>query len=340
MSQETFHCQEELKLESGEVLPEFDLCYTTQGHLTPKKDNVIWVLHALTGDSNVQEWWSGLVGEDKFFDPTKYFIVCANNLGSCYGSTQPLSTNPVTGKAYYYDFPNLATRDMAAAFDRLREHLGIESIDTIIGGSLGGQVALEWSYILQEKVKNTIIVASNAKTSPWTIGFNEAQRMAIESDCTWGEKRPDAGKKGLETARAIGMLSYRHQEIFQASQSESEEKTDHFKVSSYLRYQGVKLANRFNALSYWVLTKAMDSHDLGRARGGTAKALSEIKSKVLSIGINTDMLFNKEESQFISQHVPKGTYREISSIYGHDAFLVENEQINYILKSFYLENND
>ncbi|GAB3656238.1 homoserine O-acetyltransferase [Echinicola sediminis] len=339
MSQEVFHCEEELKLDSGEALPRFQLSYTTQGHLTPKKDNVIWVVHALTGDANVQSWWSGVVGEDKFFDPTKYFIVCANLLGSCYGSTQPLSENPQTGIPYYYDFPNLSTRDIAAAFDRLREHLGIEQIDTVIGSSLGGQVALEWAYSLQEKVKNAIIIASNAKTSPWTIGFNEAQRMSIESDSTWGQNSPDAGKKGLEAARAIGMLSYRHQDIFQASQGETEEKTDNFKVSSYLRYQGQKLANRFNALSYWVLTKAMDSHDVGRNRGGTAKALSEIKAKVLTIGINTDLLFTKEESQFISKNVPKGTYREISSIYGHDAFLVENEQLNYILKSFYLENN-
>ncbi|GGF26874.1 homoserine O-acetyltransferase MetX [Echinicola rosea] len=340
MTQETFHCEEELNLESGESLPGFEISYTTQGHLTPKKDNVIWVLHALTGDANVHEWWSGLVGEDKFFDPTKYFIVCANLLGSCYGSTQPLSENPKTGKPYYYDFPNLSTRDMAKAFDRLRQHLGIQQIDTIIGGSLGGQVALEWSYNLQEQVKKTVIVASNSKTSPWTIGFNEAQRMAIESDSTWGQNSPDAGKKGLEAARAIGMLSYRHQDIFHASQAETEEKTDHFRVSSYLRYQGQKLSNRFNALSYWVLTKAMDSHDLGRGRGGTAKALSQIKAKVLSIGINTDLLFTKEESQFISKNVPNGTYREISSIYGHDAFLVENEQLNYILTSFYLENND
>ncbi len=164
--------------------------------------------------------------------------------------------------------------------------------------------------------------------------------MSIESDHTWGKTQPDAGKKGLEAARAIGMLSYRHHQTFEAFQKDNEEKTDHFKISSYLRYQGQKLSNRFNALSYWVLTKAMDSHDLGRGRGGTAKALSEIKSRVLAIGVDTDLLFTKEESQFISKHVPRGSYREIQSIYGHDAFLIENEQINYILKSFYLESNE
>lgn len=337
MTQEVFSYEEELKLESGEILPGFQISYTTQGHLTPKKDNVIWVLHALTGDANVQQWWGGLVGDDKFYDPTKHFIVCANLLGSCYGSTHPLSVNPKTGKAYYYDFPNLTTRDMAQSLDLLREHLGIEKINTIIGGSLGGQVAMEWAYSLGDRLNHAIILASNAQASPWIIGFNETQRMAIESDCTWGKNQEDAGKKGLETARAIGMLSYRHPDTFLQNQHDTGDKLDNYKISSYLRYQGLKLANRFNAFSYWTLSKAMDSHNIGRGRGGTEKALSAIKAKVLAIGVDTDVLFTCTESQFISRQVPHGTYREISSIYGHDAFLIEFGQLNYILRSFYLE---
>lgn len=339
MTQEIFYCQEALPLESGESFPEFQLNFTTRGQLNNNKNNVIWVLHALTGDANPQEWWSGLFGEEKFFDPSKYFIVCANFIGSCYGSTQPLSNDPMHGKPYYYDFPNITTRDIAAALDKLRIHLGLERINTVIGGSLGGQVALEWAVTLGEKLENAIIVASNAKASPWIIGFNETQRMAIESDSTWGKSHPEAGKKGLETARAIGMLSYRHPLTFLQSQGETEEKRDGFKISSYLRYQGLKLANRFNALSYWILSKAMDSHDIGRSRGGTPVALSKIKCNVLSIGVDTDILFTSEESRYISKHVPNGTYREIKSIYGHDAFLIEYEQLQYILKSFYLENN-
>jgi homoserine O-acetyltransferase len=339
MNQEIFYCKEELPLESGETFPEFQLSFTTQGQLNANKDNVIWVMHALTGDANPQQWWSGLIGEDKFFDPSRYFIVCANFLGSCYGSTQPMSNNPVNGNPYYYDFPNITTRDIASSLEKLRIHLGLEKINTVIGGSLGGKVALEWAFSLGEKLENAIVVASNAKASPWIIGFNETQRMAIESDQSWGKTHPEAGKKGLETARAIGMLSYRHPETFLASQSETEEKRDGFKISSYLRYQGIKLANRFNALSYWILSKAMDSHDIGRSRGGTPDALSTIKCKVLSIGVDTDILFTSDESRYISQHVPKGTYREIKSIYGHDAFLIEYEQLQYILRSFYLENN-
>src|SRR5690606_3778901 len=203
-------------------------------------------------------------------------------------------------------------------------------IDTGIGGSLGGQVALEWAYKLEDRLKHTIILASNAKASPWIIGFNETQRMAIESDVTWGQNHPDAGKKGLEAARAIGMLSYRHHQTFLQNQNDTGENLDNYKISSYLRYQGVKLSNRFNALSYWTLSKAMDSHNIGRGRGGAEKALSEIKAKVLAIGVDTDILFTTEESQFISRNVPMGTYREIASIYGHDAFLIEFGQLNYI----------
>lgn len=339
MAQETFTFEGKFELESGESLPGFQLAYTTQGHLTTDKDNVVWVIHALTGDANPQEWWSGIIGEDKFFDPTNHFIVCANLLGSCYGSTNPLSIHPKTGKTYFYDFPNLTPRDLARSLEHLRQHLGIDQINTIIGGSLGGQVGIEWAYLLQHQVKNTIILASNAKTSPWTIAFNESQRMAIETDCTWGENHPEAGKKGMETARAIAMMSYRHPEDFAKKQSDSSEKLDGFRVSSYLRYQGQKLANRFNAFSYWVLSKAMDSHDLGRGRGGVERALAEIPSKLLAIGVDRDLLFVREESQFIAHHVPKGTYREIQSTFGHDAFLIEYEQLQYILRSFYLEGN-
>lgn len=339
MAQETYKHEDVLELESGERLNGFELAYTTQGHLTTEKDNVIWVIHALTGDANVNDWWAGLVGEDKFYDPSKHFIVCANLLGSCYGSTSPLSENPATGKPFYYDFPNLTPRDLAHSLDHLREHLGISEINTLIGGSLGGQVALEWAYFLQKKVKNTVILASNAKTSPWTIGFNETQRMSIEADSTWGQNHPDAGKKGLEAARAIAMLSYRHPEDFALKQSDIEEKMDNFRISSYLRYQGQKLANRFNAYSYWVLSKAMDSHDIGRGRGGTKMALSQIPSKILAIGVDKDLLFLKEESQFIAKNVQKGSYHEIHSSYGHDAFLIEYGQLQYILKGFYLEGN-
>ena len=337
MTQETFHSSTPLHLESGEILSEIDIAYTTYGQLNSDKSNVIWVIHALTGDSNASEWWNGLIGEDKFYDPADHFIICANLLGSCYGSTQPFSENPATGEPYYYDFPQMTSRDMASGLERLRVHLKIDHIHTLIGGSLGGQVALEWSYILENKVKNAIILASTAKTTPWVIGFNETQRMAIESDCTWGECHELAGQKGLETARAIAMLTYRHPTDLATKQADPENKVDDYRAASYLRYQGQKLAKRFNALSYWTLSKTMDSHDLGRNRGGLDDALGKIEANVLAIGVDSDLLFLPSESQFISQKVKRGTYKEITSTAGHDAFLIEFEQLSYILKSFYLQ---
>lgn len=338
MSQELFHSSIPLELESGEILSEFDISYTTYGEINDDGSNVVWVIHALTGDSKAAEWWNGLIGEDKFFDPSRHFIICANLLGSCYGSTNPLSVNPVSGTQYYYDFPELTTRDLAASLERLREHLCIEKIHTLIGGSLGGQVGLEWAYLLGKRLSNAVILASTSKSSPWVIGLNEAQRMAIEADQTWGRQQEDAGVKGLEAARAVAMLSYRHPDDFQNKQLDTEEKLDGFRASSYVRYQGNKITKRFNALSYWTLSKTMDSHDLGRKRGGISNALSEIQARVLAIGVNSDLLFLPEESRFISHHSKKGTYKEINSTAGHDAFLIEFEQLSYFLHSFYLEN--
>jgi len=335
MNQELFVAKSPLPLESGETLPFFELAYATYGQLNESKSNVIWVIHALTGDCKVTEWWSGIIGEGKFFDPKSDYIICANLIGSCYGSTNPLSKNPETDQAYFYDFPQLTTRDQANALEQLRIHLDIPQINTLIGGSLGGQVGLEWSIILRNKLSNAIILASTAKSSPWVVGFNETQRMAIESDCTWGERLENVGKKGLETARAIAMLSYRHPEDLNQKQKESESKLDHFRAASYLRYQGAKLSKRFNALSYWNLSKTMDSHDLSRNRASLHAALQEIEAYVLCVGVDSDLLFLPSESKYIADQTKKGTYREIKSTAGHDAFLIEFEQLTDILKSFY-----
>ena len=335
MKEGIFHSQSPLSLESGQQLAQFTLSYTTYGQLKADQSNVIWVVHALTGDSHAAQWWSGLVAEDAFFAHAEYFIICANLLGGAYGSTNSLSTDPETGEPYYYSFPLLSTRDHAQSLDRLREHLAIAQIHTLIGGSLGGQVALEWAYLLGKTVQHVILVASTAKTSPWVIGFNEAQRMAIAADSSWGTLSPEAGKKGMEAARAIAMLSYRHPTDLNAKQQESEEKLDGFLASSYLRYQGNKLAQRFHAFSYWSLTKSMDSHDLGRQRGGLELALQHISARVLAVGVSSDLLFLPEESKYISSQVQRGIYREIQSTVGHDAFLIEFGQLATFLEEFY-----
>ncbi len=338
MNKSLFHSKEPLPLESGESLPEFKLAYTTYGQLNSDQSNVIWVIHALTGDSNAADWWNGLIGEGKFFDPSSYFIICANLIGSCYGSTNPLSVNPISNTPYFYSFPALTTRDQAEALEKLRNHLGLDQIHTLIGGSLGGQVGLEWAIKLGKKLNHAVILASTAKSTPWVIGFNETQRMAIESDCTWGEKDENAGRNGLATARAIAMLSYRHPIDLTKKQSESDSKLDHFRASSYLRYQGEKLTKRFNALSYWNLSKTMDSHDLSRSRTSLESALAEISAKLLTVGVNSDLLFLSSESKFISANAKNGIYREITSTAGHDAFLIEFEQLSEILRSFYGDN--
>jgi homoserine O-acetyltransferase len=324
-----------LHLESGKILEEFSLAYTTYGNLNSDGSNVIWVIHALTGDSNAADWWSGIVGEKAIYNFSNHFIICANLIGSCYGSTNPISENPKTGLSYFYDFPLITTRDLALSLEMLREHLKIDSIHTIIGGSLGGQVALEWAYLLGDKLQHAVTVASTAKTSPWVIGFNEAQRMAIASDSTWGKPQNDAGSKGLEAARAMAILSYRNPQDLNAKQQETTEKLDGFLAASYLRYQGSKLTKRFNAFSYWTLTKAMDSHDIGRGRGGVEMALKSIQAQVFAVGVNSDLLFLAEEGRFLSQAVPSGSYGEIVSTAGHDAFLIEFTQLTSLIEEFY-----
>jgi len=335
MNLEYFKSSEPLLLESGAILSDFTIAYSTYGQLNAERSNVIWIVHALTGDSQVATWWNGIVGENGLFNFSNHFIICANLLGSSYGSTNPLSTNPTTGTSYFYDFPSLTTRDLAQSLDLLRKHLKLEHIHTLIGGSLGGQIALEWAYLLGPKLANAIVIATTAKTSPWVIGFNEAQRMAIAADSSWGQCHPDAGKKGLEAARAIAMLSYRNPLDLNEKQKESTEKLDGFLASSYLNYQGAKLTKRFQAFSYWTLTKSMDSHDIGRSRGGLEKALNGIYAKVFAIGVNSDLLFLTEESKFISRTVPLGQYGEIISTTGHDAFLIEFQQLSRLIQSFY-----
>ncbi|RKD96010.1 homoserine O-acetyltransferase family protein [Marinifilum flexuosum] len=331
--------KEGLQLESGECLEKLTIAYHTYGEYDPSRNNVIWVCHALTANSDVFDWWAGLFGENDFFNPKDYFIVCANFLGSCYGTTGPLSQNPENGQAYYHDFPQLTVRDLVAAHEILRKHLNIKRIHMMIGSSLGGMQALEWAYLLNGKLDNLVVLASNAKHSPWGIAFNESQRMSIEVDPTWKESNDEAGLNGMRVARSIALLSYRTYATYDHSQQENEnDKTDDYRASSYQRYQGEKLARRFNAYSYWHLSKIMDSHDVGRNRGGLGNALNGIKSRTLVIGVDSDQIFPINEQKFIADNIPQAQYLEIHSLYGHDGFLLEQEQLTKVLQSFLIEN--
>jgi homoserine O-acetyltransferase len=330
-----FKYYKKYNLESGKSLNGFEIAYSTIGKLNKEKSNVVWITHALTGNSNPLDWWPGIIGKGKLFDPEKHFIICANVLGSPYGSTNPLSKNPTTGSPYYHLFPQLTVRDMVNAFELLRQHLHLPVINTLIGGSLGGQQALEWAVLNPDVVKNLILIATNAKHSPWGIAFNESQRLAIKADRTWYNQSDDAGLKGLKAARAIALLSYRNYKTYRNTQSESSnEKTDDFKAISYQNYQGEKFIKRFNAFSYWVLSKAMDSHNIGRGRGQLEEVLKSIKANTLVIGISTDILFPVNESLFLAQNIKGASFEIIDSVYGHDGFLIETQQLTKIIKNF------
>lgn len=326
---------QDFTLENGDSLPEIDIAYTTYGKLNKEKSNVVWMCHAFTANADPVDWWPGMVGEGYFFDPKDYFIVCANILGSCYGSTGPLSVNPETGKPYYRDFPQVTVRDQVKAHEILREHLGIDTIYLILGCSIGGHQALEWTISHPTLFEYAIYVATNAVNTPWVAAFDESQRLAIEADITFFDDQPEGGSNGMKAARSMALISYRNRNAYNKIQAEDNlEKVDGFKASSYQAYQGDKLVKRFNAYSYYILTKALDSHNVGRGRGGYEKALSSIKAKSLIISIDTDLLFTPEDQQLIHKYIVDSKLEVLESFYGHDGFLLEFEKQNKIYKEF------
>ena len=324
------------KTETGAILPALEIAYNTWGKLNDACDNVIWVCHALTANSDVESWWPGMVGKGLLFDPEKYFIVCANVLGSCYGTTGPASENPATGKPWLKDFPLITIRDLVNVHEILRKHLNIKNIHTIIGASIGGFQSLEYCIMYPEIVRRLVFVASSTKQSPWAIAFSESQRMAIEADNSFAENHPDGGKKGLKAARSIALLSYRNPAAYNKTQAEDDDdKLSSFKASSYQAYQGDKLVKRFNPYSYYCLVCLSDTHNTGRGRGGTAKALARIKAKTLCIGIASDILFPVTEQKYVAANVPDADYIEIDSFYGHDGFLIESELVTEAVRKFW-----
>ncbi|MCS6973530.1 MAG: homoserine O-acetyltransferase [Cyclobacteriaceae bacterium] len=330
-----FEYPKQFELESGKVLPGFRLRYTTLGRLNADRTNTVWVCHALTGSSDVTQWWAPLFSEEGIFAPEKYFIICVNTLGGCYGSTGPLSVNPETKKPYYHDFPQLTTRDVARAFDLLRKHLGLEKIHTLIGGSLGGQQVLQWAILQPHVFGHIVPIACNAFHSPWGIAFNEAQRMAIEADSTWKENRDDAGCEGLKAARAIAMLSYRNYTCYGQTQQGIWHDSNQFKAVTYQRYHGEKLAKRFNAFTYYVLSRMMDSHQVGTKSDSAEEALGRIQGKTLVIGIDSDILYPLQEQEYLASAIPGARLAVLSSLYGHDGFLAEFGQLKQALQHFY-----
>lgn len=339
MNYQIYSGEESLNLESGKQLNQWHLAYHTFGKLNATKNNVIWIFHALTANSNPTEWWQGLVGENCVIDIHKYFVVCVNMPQSCYGSIQPLDVDPISKTPYYHNFPLFTTRDMVKAYSLLAKHLQIGSIYLGIGGSMGGQQLLEWAIEDPHLFKNIIPIATNAVHSAWGIAFNTSQRWCIENDRTWNNKNANAGKEGLKIARSIALLSYRNYNTYKQTQYGSYDENKPideqiFRANTYQYYQGEKLANRFNAYSYWYLTKSMDLHNVGRNRISVEKALEKITANSLIIGIKSDILFPVEEQEFLAAHIKNAQLKAIESDYGHDGFLLEIKKISALINGF------
>lgn len=340
MTEQTFYNPAPFKLESGFVLPGYHLGYHVLGKLNEEKSNVVWVFHALTANSNPIDWWPGLVGNGHLIDPEKFFVVCVNMPGSCYGSLGPLSVNPVTSLPYYHSFPFFTPRDMIRAYQPLKEFLGIKKIHFGIGGSMGGQQLLEWAIEEPELFDHIIPIATNAFHSPWGRAFNASQRHCIELDPTWKSDRPEAGMDGMKIARGIALISYRNQETYNFYQADADLNTlGPFKSESYQAYQGEKLAARFNAFSYYCLSRSMDSHQVGRGRSGVSAALGNIRARTHLIGIRGDLLFTEPEQEFLAENIPGASLDMIPSLYGHDGFLLEFDAISRIIFDYLQKEN-
>lgn len=350
-------------LESGEVLPSITVAFESYGSLNNDGTNAVLICHALTGDSHASNynynnngilngsslskqkgWWDELIGLGKAFDPSKYFVVCSNILGGCYGTTGPTSIDPITNKKYGIEFPQISVRDMVSLQYKLLTNLGVNKLQAIAGGSLGGMQVLEWTLMFPEFVEKIIPIATAAQHSAWCIGLNEAARKAIIDDPTWENgnylEQPLAG---LSTARMIAMISYRSAESFNkkfgreiktSKNRNNKNSYSGFQVESYLRYQGDKLVDRFDANTYLLITCAMDLHDVARGRGSLSEVLGSIKAKTLCVGINSDILYPVAEQKEIASLIPESNYFEIDSIHGHDAFLIEFYQLNSTLIKF------
>lgn len=301
---------ENFTLESGTELKNINIAYHVFGDFGENK-KVVWICHALTANSDAQDWWPNFIGEKFLLNPEKYTIVCANILGSCYGTTFECEEKR----------PLISIRDMVEMHKRLAKFLKISEIELLLGGSLGGMQCLEWAISEPDFIKNLFVIATNAKHSSWGIAFNEAQRMAL-----------DLGEKGIDAARAIAMLSYRNYYTFEETQSDNEEKLENYKAATYQIYQGEKLRKRFSADSYYILSKAMDTNNVGRGRISVENALKQISAKTLVIGIDSDILFPIQEQKRITENIKNAKLEVISSVYGHDGFLIETEKITKLLK--------
>ncbi|WP_424355016.1 homoserine O-acetyltransferase MetX [Methanobacterium sp. MBAC-LM] len=355
-----FTFPDDLILEGGSRLKEVTVAYETYGKLNKEKSNAVLICHALSGDAHAAGWhegdkkpgwWDIIIGPGKCLDTEKYFIICSNVIGGCKGSTGPSSINPETGKHYGLDFPIITLSDMVKAQKKLIDHLGINQLFAVVGGSMGGMQVLQWCISYPDMVKLAIPIATAARSAPQQIAFNEVGRQAIISDPKWNDGSYYSGevpKEGLSLARMIGHITYlSYESMYQKFGRRLQDKEKYgfdfsmdFQVESYLHYQGNSFVKRFDANTYLYVTKAMDYFDL-TANGSLAEGFKDVKAKFLVISVDSDWLYPPEQSKEVVMALTANdidvSYHEIKSPYGHDAFLLEAGQLNYIINGFLSE---
>lgn len=354
----TFGQDEPMVLDSGQTFGPITLAYETYGTLSPQRDNAVLIAHALTGDSHCashgddreEGWWEPLVGPGRVFDTDRYFIICSNVLGGCQGSTGPASLEPETGKPYGMRFPVVTIRDMVRAQRALVDHLGIDHLLCVAGGSMGGMQTLTWAVEYPDFMECIVPVAAPGRCTAQAIAYNEVMRRAIMTDPAWlsGDYYGTPGPvDGLVTARMLGMITYQSddsmmmkfgRDVMNASFSDLFRFGTQFQVESYLHYQGHKLVDRFDANTYLYLTRACDLFDLGLGYPSYEAALARIACPVLVVGVSSDILYpttQQKEMVTILQHQGKKVeYAEVETPFGHDGFLIEFEKMAPILRSF------
>ncbi|TMW65571.1 hypothetical protein Poli38472_008213 [Pythium oligandrum] len=331
-----------LHLEKGGVLEGVEVAYTTYGELNAARDNAIVLCHALTGHSQVHQWWDAMV-KPEWTD--KYFLVCSNILGSCYGTTGPATINPATQRPYGPSFPAVTLRDAIRVQKKLlQDGLGVQQVRSVVGGSLGGMQTLEWGFIGgPDYVKSVVPIACNSHHSAWQIAMSEVQRQAIYMDPNFQDGHYDPATpphQGLALARQIAMISYRthaaYRDKYGRDVVETQTPTKHpqYQVQSYLSYQGQKFLSRFDVNSFVALTHMMDMHDVGRGRGGVAQALSTVSQPALVVGVETDVLYPLAEQLELAEQLPHAAFHSIASPHGHDGFLLEQDALAALTTEF------
>ena len=343
------------QLACGAQLHPVTLRYALYGRLNRERDNAILVCHALSGSARIADWWPTMFGRTGIFDTERYCVIGVNVIGSCYGSTGPSSSDPRTGKPYGSQFPLVSIADMVRAQAELLDSLGVRRLHTVIGGSIGGMQALQWAVDFPERVERCIAIGA-APLSPMGLALNHLQRQAIRNDPAWHNASNDADNQpvqGLALARAIAVCSYKSPELFAERFGRNSNRNgedpcrslnDRYDVAGYLDHQGTSFTHRFDANSYLVLSKAMDTFDLTRGYRSEAVALRRIAARVLLVGISSDWLFPATDILNLSERMQwagvDASYEELSSSHGHDGFLTETDQLASLISPHLFEQDE